>query len=80
MTGSIAIRSGKGRLRCACRSAYPEPTDLVIANYVYEKAHTTMRYRNVFPTGKAIRVGVTKGFRQSHLPGRSVSHRAQLLR
>lgn len=32
-----------------------EPTDLVIANYVYEKVHegtrTVMRYKNVFPEG-----------------------------
>ncbi len=35
---------------------YADPTDLVIANYVYEKVHenarTVMRYKNVFPVAQ----------------------------
>lgn len=62
-----------------------EPTDLVIANYVYEKVHegthTTMRYRNVFPTERQFGWEDTKGFRQSqYLLMHSVIYRAQLLR
>ena len=39
-----------------------DPTDLVVANYVYEKVHSRtsarlMRYRNVFPGGQASSAG-----------------------
>lgn len=62
-----------------------EPTDLVIANYVYEKVHegthTSMRYRNVFPTGKQFSWDECGHFNQSqYLLMHSVIYRTELLR
>ena len=62
-----------------------EPTDLVVANYVYEKVHegtrTPMRYRNVFPEGEEFGWDDTGRFGQSqYLLMHSVIYRTELLR
>ena len=61
-----------------------EPTDMVIANYVYEKVHegtrTVMGYKNVFPVGEEFGWDDTKHFRQSqYLLMHSVIYRTELL-
>ncbi len=60
------------------------PTDLVIANYVYEKVHegarTVMHYRNVFPEGKEFTWGEVGHFLPSqYLLMHSVIYRTELL-
>lgn len=62
-----------------------EPTDLVIANYVYEKVHegtrTVMHYRNVFPERKRFTWDQVGHFHQSqYLLMHSVIYRTALLR
>lgn len=62
-----------------------EPTDLVVANYVYEKVYegsrTVMHYRNVFPVGKECGWEDTHHFNQSqYLLMHSVIYRTELLR
>ncbi len=61
-----------------------DPTDLVIANYVYEKVHeqtrTAIRYRNVFPTEKKCGWEDTRRFKHSqYLLMHSVIYRTKLL-
>ena len=61
-----------------------DPTDLVVANYVYEKAHegkrTVMHYRNVFPEGREFTWGEIGHFGQSqYLLMHSVIYRRKLL-
>lgn len=61
------------------------PTDLVIANYVYEKVHegtrTVMHYRNVFPERKEFTWDEVRHFHQSqYLLMHSVIYRTELLR
>ena len=61
------------------------PTDLVIANYVYEKVHEgtrqVMRYRNVFPTDREFGWDEVGHFGQSqYLLMHSVFYRTDLLR
>ncbi len=61
------------------------PTDLVVANYVYEKVHenkrTVMRYRNVFPTGREFGWSEVGHFNQSqYLLMHSVIYRTDLLK
>lgn len=70
-------------LRVTSQSA--QPTDLVIANYVYEKVHegtrTVMHYRNVFPTEKEFGWDEIGHFRQSqYLLMHSVIYRTDVLR
>lgn len=60
-------------------------TDLVIANYVYEKVyegtHTTIRYTNVFPTDKEFTWSEVGRFNPSqYLLMHSVIYRTQMLR
>ena len=60
------------------------PTDLVIANYVYEKVeegkHTAIHYSNVFPVGREFTWGEAGHFMQSqYLLMHSVVYRRQLL-
>ena len=60
-------------------------TDLVIANYVYEKmyegTHTTIRYTNVFPTDKEFTWSQVGRFNPSqYLLMHSVIYRTQMLR
>lgn len=60
-------------------------TDLVIANYVYEKVyegtHTTIRYTNVFPTDKEFTWSQVGRFNPSqYLLMHSVIYRTQMLR
>ena len=67
------------------QSELENPTDLVIANYVYEKVHegtrTVMRYRNVFPVEKECGWDETHHFNQSqYLLMHSVLYRTELLR
>lgn len=62
-----------------------EPTDLVIANYVYEKVHegtrTVMRYKNVFPEGCEFGWDEVGRFGPSqYLLMHSVIYRTELLR
>ncbi len=62
-----------------------EPTDLVIANYVYEKVEedtsTIIRYRNVFPTHQEFTWDAVGDFRHSqYLLMHSVIYRTDLLR
>ena len=61
------------------------PTDMVIGNYVYEKAHEgtqkVMRYRNVFPQGREFGWSEIGRFSQSqYLLMHSVIYRTELLR
>ncbi len=61
-----------------------DPTDLVIANYVYEKVHegtrTVMRYRNVFPVGQEFTWDEVGSFGPSqYLLMHSVIYRTDLL-
>ncbi|MCL1798428.1 MAG: glycosyltransferase [Eggerthellaceae bacterium] len=63
----------------------PRPTDLVIANYVYEKIHenaqTTIRYRGVLPVGREFGWGEIGRFGQSkNLLMHSVIYRTALLK
>ena len=67
--------------QCASTTA----TDLVIANYVYEKVyegtHTTIRYTNVFPTDKEFTWSQVGRFNPSqYLLMHSVIYRTQMLR
>ena len=62
-----------------------DPTDLIIANYVYEKVHedtsTTIRYRNVFPVKREFGWDQIGDFRHSqYLLMHSVIYRTELLR
>lgn len=62
-----------------------DPTDMVIANYVYEKtlenSRTIMHYRNVFPEGREFGWDDIGRFMQSqYLLMHSVIYRTQLLR
>lgn len=62
-----------------------DPTDLVIANYVYEKVfdgtRTVMRYKNVFPEGREFGWGEVGIFSPSqYLLMHSVIYRTELLR
>lgn len=62
-----------------------DPTDLVIANYVYEKVHegtrTVMRYKNVFPEGYEFGWDEVGRFGPSqYLLMHSVIYRTELLR
>ncbi len=62
-----------------------DPTDMVIANYVYEKVHegsqTIMRYRNVFPLDREFGWEDVGHFNQSqYLLMHSVIYRTELLR
>lgn len=62
-----------------------DPTDLVVANYVYEKVHENasivMNYRNVFPVGEEFTWDEVGHFRQSqYLLMHSVIYRTQLLK
>lgn len=62
-----------------------DPTDLVVANYVYEKVHenkrTVMRYRNVFPEGREFGWSDVGHFNQSqYLLMHSVIYRTDLLK
>lgn len=63
----------------------PVPTDMVIANYVYEKVHentrTVMHYRNVFPVEREFTWSEIGHFRQSqYLLMHSVIYRTDLLK
>lgn len=63
----------------------PVPTDLVVANYVYEKIHddkrTVMRYRNVFPIGREFSWSDIGRFNPSqYLLMHSVIYRTELLK
>lgn len=63
----------------------PEPTDMVVANYVYEKVFEdtsqTMRYRNVFPVEREFGWSESGTFNASHyLLMHSVIYRTALLR
>lgn len=67
------------------QSELKDPTDLVIANYVYEKVHegtrTVMNYRNVFPRGREFTWDEVGHFGQSqYLLMHSVIYRTDLLR
>ncbi|WP_350455402.1 glycosyltransferase family 2 protein [Slackia heliotrinireducens] len=62
-----------------------DPTDLIIANYVYEKVYegtsTTIRYTNVFPQGREFGWDDIKRFSPSqYLLMHSVMYRTQVLR
>lgn len=62
-----------------------DPTDLVIANYVYEKVHenkrTVMRYRSTFPIGREFTWDEVGSFNKSqYLLMHSVIYRTQLLK
>lgn len=64
---------------------FKDPTDLVIANYVYEKVHegtrTVMRYKNVFPEGYEFGWDEVGRFGPSqYLLMHSVIYRTELLR
>ena len=64
---------------------YRDPTDLVIANYVYEKVHegtrTVIRYKNVFPEGQEFTWDEVGTFNPSqYLLMHSVIYRTDLLR
>ncbi len=64
---------------------YADPTDLVIANYVYEKVHenarTVMRYKNVFPVAQEFTWDDVGTFNPSqYLLMHSVIYRTDLLR
>lgn len=78
-----AMREIMAYLRRQCE--LKDSTDLVIANYVYEKVHegtrTVMRYRNVFPVGEEFTWDDTGHFSQSqYLLMHSVIYRTELLR
>lgn len=67
------------------QGALATATDLVIANYVYEKVHegthTTIRYTNVFPTDKEFTWSQVGRFNPSqYLLMHSVIYRTQMLR
>lgn len=62
-----------------------DPTDMVIANYVYEKVHenkrTVMRYRSTFPTNRRFTWEDVGSFNKSqYLLMHSVIYRTQLLK
>lgn len=62
-----------------------DPTDMVIANYVYEKVHensrTVMRYKNVFPEGREFTWSEVGMFNPSqYILMHSVIYRTELLR
>lgn len=62
-----------------------EPTDLVVANYVYEKVHegsqVVMHYRNVFPTGREFTWDEAGRFGQAqYLLMHSVIYRTEMLK
>ena len=64
---------------------YADPTDLVIANYVYEKVHenarTVIRYKNVFPVAQEFTWDDVGTFNPSqYLLMHSVIYRTDLLR
>ena len=70
-------------LRPQCELQYP--TDMVVANYVYEKVHEgtrqVMHYKNVFPQGVEFTWSDTKHFNPSqYLLMHSVIYRTSLLR
>ena len=78
-----ALRQVMDYLRPQCELQYP--TDLVIANYVYEKVYenkrTVMHYRNVFPRNREFGWDDIKRFRASqYLLMHSVIYRSDLLR
>lgn len=78
-----AMRDVMAYLRRQCE--LKDSTDLIIANYVYEKVHegtrTVMRYRNVFPEGREFTWDETGHFNQSqYLLMHSVIYRTELLR
>lgn len=78
-----AAREVMDYLRPQCE--LESPTDLVIANYVYEKTHegtrTVMHYRNVFPERREFGWGDIGRFGQSqYLLMHSVVYRTELLR
>lgn len=67
------------------QSELEHPTDMVVANYVYEKVYegsrTVMHYRNVFPVGTECGWEDTHHFNQSqYLLMHSVIYRTELLR
>lgn len=62
-----------------------DPTDMIVANYVYEKVHEgthkTMSYKNVFPQRREFEWKDTHSFRQSqYILMHSIIYRTQLLR
>ncbi|WP_165246741.1 glycosyltransferase [Adlercreutzia sp. ZJ141] len=76
-----------GKLMAYLRSqaAACDPTDLVVANYVYEKVHentrTAIGYRNVFPVGRRFGWDEVGRFMPSqYLLMHSVTYRTELLR
>lgn len=76
-----------GKLMAYLRSQVgaPDPTDLVVANYVYEKVHenarTPISYRNVFPVGRRFGWDEIGRFMPSqYLLMHSVVYRTELLR
>ena len=78
-----AAREVMSYLRRQCELEHP--TDLVIANYVYEKTHegtrTVIRYRNVFPERQEFGWDDIGRFKQSqYLLMHSVIYRTELLR
>ena len=78
-----AMKKVMAYIRPQCELHYP--TDLVVANYVYEKVHenkrTVMHYRNVFPQEDQFGWEDIGHFRQSqYLLMHSVFYRTDLLR
>jgi glycosyltransferase involved in cell wall biosynthesis len=78
-----AMEAVMAYLRPQCELQYP--TDMVVANYVYEKVyegtHTVMHYRNVFPQNVEFGWADTKRFNPSqYLLMHSVIYRTDLLR
>ena len=78
-----ALQQVLAKLRECAR--WPEPLDMLIANYVYEhvedNTQRVMRYRNVFPEGKVFTWDDMGRFRPSqYLLMHSVIYRTQLLR
>lgn len=78
-----AMEAVMAYLRPQCELQYP--TDMVVANYVYEKVyegtHTVMHYRNVFPQNVEFEWADTKRFNPSqYLLMHSVIYRTDLLR
>ena len=82
----IDLEAGKKVLAYARSQVdFTRPTDLVVANYVYEKVYentrTSMGYTNVFPVGHVFGWEDTKHFRASqYLLMHSAMYRTQLLR
>lgn len=77
-----AMHEVMGYLRSQAELA--QPTDMVIANYVYEKVHegtrSVMGYKNVFPVGEEFGWDDVKHFKQSqYLLMHSVIYRTELL-